>query len=106
MELEVKWTTFAKSELKNIYDYYKENISKITANKIVNGITNDVTILRKHPEIGPIEELLKGSEENFRYLLSKRNYKIIYWINLKNNIIEIVDVFDVRQNPIKMNTER
>lgn len=77
MELDIKWTYFAKIELKNIYDYYNENVSKITANKIVNGITNDVTILENHPKIGPIEELLKGSEENFRYLLSKRNYKII-----------------------------
>lgn len=106
MELEIKWTNFAKDELKNINDYYKKNISKITANKIVNGITNDVTILETHPEIGPVEELLKNSKENFRYLLSKRNYKIIYWINLKNNVIEIVDVFDVRQNPIKITKER
>ena len=106
MELEIKWTNFAKSELKNIYDYYKENISRSTSSKIVNGITNDATILENHPKIGPIEELLKGKKEDFRYLLSKRNYKIIYWINQNNNSIEIVDVFDVRQNPIKMNTKR
>ncbi len=106
MELEIKWTTFAKSELKNIYDYYKENISKSTANKIVDGITNDATVLENHPKIGPIEKLLEENKEDFRHLLSKRNYKIIYWINLKNNTIEIVDVFDVRQNPIKMYTER
>jgi addiction module RelE/StbE family toxin len=106
MELEIKWTSFAKNELKNIYNYYKENISKSSAIKIADGITNDVTILENHPNIGPIEELLKGSENDFRYLLSKRNYKIIYWINLNNKTIEIVDIFDVRQNPIKMNTER
>jgi len=106
MVLDIKWTSFAKNELKNIYDYYNKNVSTITANKIVDGITNDVTILEKHPKIGPIETLLESNTENFRFLLSKRNYKIIYWINLKKNSIEIVDVFDVRQNPIKINAVR
>jgi len=27
MELEVYWTDFSKKELKNIFDYYKENAS-------------------------------------------------------------------------------
>ncbi len=78
MRLKIKWTVFAKKELKNIYDYYKKNVSIITAKNIVNGIINDVTILENHPEIRPIEILLEGSKEKFRYLLSKRNYKLIY----------------------------
>lgn len=106
MGLEIKWTLFAKKELKKIYSYYAENISLITAKKIVTGIIKDVNILEKHPEIGQVEELLIEYEEIFRFLLSKRNYKIIYWINIENNLIEIVDVFDVRQNPSKINTER
>ncbi len=106
MELEVKWTNFARNELRNIYDYYKNNVSINTATKIVTGIIRTVSVLEKHPEIGPIEELLKKNKEGFRYLLSKRNYKIIYWINKTNQTIEIVDIFDVRQNPIKMDTRR
>ena len=106
MELEIKWTSFAKSELKKIHTYYTNNVSINTAKKIISGITKDVNVLEKHPEIGQVEELLKENEENFRFLLSKRNYKIIYWINIKNELIEIVDVFDVRQNPIKINKER
>ena len=106
MELAIKWTDFSKKELYKIFDYYKTHISLKTAKKIVKGITSDVNILINHPEVGQIEELLKEHKENFRFLLSKRNYKIIYWINSKNNTIEIVDVFDVRQNPVKMNKER
>jgi len=41
------------------------------------------------------------SKKEFRYIVFK-NYKIIYWINIKKNWIEISDVFDTRQNPIKM----
>ena len=106
MGLGIKWTTFANTELENIYSYFKENVSKRTAKKIVSGITQEVKILPEHPEIGQIEQLLIGQKENFRYLLSKRNYKIIYWVNHEKNLIEIVDIFDTRQNPIKMNKER
>ena len=106
MGLEIKWTIFANRELIKIYTYFKENISKRTAKKIVSGITQEVKILQKQPEIGQVEQLLKGEKENFRYLLSKKNYKIVYWINLERNFIEIVDVFDTRQNPIKMNKKR
>ena len=70
------------------------------------GIAQDVKILEKQPKIGQLEQLLKNNKESFRYLHSKKNYKLIYWINLGNNFIEIVDVFDTRQNPIKMNKER
>jgi len=45
MGLEIKWTLFAKKELKKIYSYYAENISLITAKKIVTGIIKDVTII-------------------------------------------------------------
>jgi len=37
----------------------------------------------------------------YRYLVYK-NYKIIYWINTAKNRIDIIDVFDTRQNPVKI----
>ena len=48
-----------------------------------------------------IEILLKDRFQEFRYLIYK-NYKIIYWINENKNRIEIVNVFDTRQNPDKL----
>jgi plasmid stabilization system protein ParE len=45
--------------------------------------------------------LLEKDPRNFRYILYK-SYKIIYWFNEDRNAIEIVDVFDSRQNPIKI----
>jgi hypothetical protein len=35
MELAVYWTDFSKKELKNIFDYYKENASLNIANTLV-----------------------------------------------------------------------
>jgi plasmid stabilization system protein ParE len=101
MELSFRWTHFAKSELRYIFDYYIENTTQKVAKSIVNGIARETLLLKKYPRIGQIEEILKGRPQEFRYLVFK-NYKIIYWIDDKNSAVEIVDVFGTRQNPIKM----
>ena len=101
MELKIFWTDFAKTELQNIYFYYRENASLKVAKDLVLGIENKTTILKNQPNIGQKEELLKNRRQGFRYLVFK-NYKIIYWINIKENRVEISDVFDTRQNPVKM----
>jgi plasmid stabilization system protein ParE len=90
MELKIKWTDFSKKELKKIFEYYKENASITVARK-----------LKKQPTIGQEEDLLKSDSREFRYLVYK-NYKIIYLVSIENNSIEIFDVFDTRQNPIKI----
>ncbi|MCR9153538.1 MAG: type II toxin-antitoxin system RelE/ParE family toxin [Bacteroidetes bacterium] len=75
------------------------------ARKVVNGIYQATVPLRKKPEIGQKEELLSERPEGFRYLVHT-NYKIIYWINPELEIIEISDVFDSRQNPVKIKREK
>jgi plasmid stabilization system protein ParE len=65
------------------------------------GIAKETLKLKKQPEIGQIEELLLDRPNEFRFLVHK-NYKIIYWINKREKRIEINDIFDSRQNPIKI----
>jgi plasmid stabilization system protein ParE len=101
MELKVKWTDFSKNELKNIFEYYKAKASVAIARKLVTGIVNETLRLKLQPTIGQEEELLKNSDKEFRYIVFK-NYKIIYFVNSQLNTIEVVDVFDTRQNPIKI----
>lgn len=101
MELKVFWTDFAKSELKNIFDCHKEKVSVKIAQQIVEQIVLTANELKSFPEMGTIEELLKNRPESFRYIIST-NYKVIYWINRDKERIEIVDVFDTRQSPIKI----
>jgi len=102
MEIKLFWTEFATNELQQIFSYYHKKVSHETAKKLISGIYNSCLKLKKQPEIGQIEELLKDREQNFRYVLFQ-NYKIIYWYNKQKNWIEIVDIFDTRQNPSKMN---
>jgi plasmid stabilization system protein ParE len=101
MELEVYWTQFAQDKLSEIYDYYEITASSRIARNLVTGIIDQTINLGKNPNIGQKEELLKNRPEEFRYLVYK-NYKIIYWINTIKNRIDIISVFDTRQNPEKI----
>ena len=101
MELKIYWTDFAKGELRAIFNYYKEKASTNVAKKIALEITEEASKLQKHPEIGQKEDLLENPSRDFKYIICK-NYKIIYWVNSDKNQIEIFDVFDTRQNPIKI----
>ena len=99
MGLIVYWTQIAEDKLDDIFYYYKLKASIKVAQNLVNGIVDTTIDLNKNPQIGQREILLKDRFQEFRYLIYK-NYKIIYWINENKNRIEIVNVFDCRQNPI------
>jgi plasmid stabilization system protein ParE len=101
MGLKIYWTDFSKSELHKIFDYYKETVSERIARKLVLGITQSLLKLQKQPNIGQREELLLDRKEEFRYLVYK-NYKVFYWFNKDADRIEITDIFDTRQNPVKI----
>ena len=101
MELRIHWTSFATDQLREIFTYYKKRVSLRLARKIVTDIIDSANVLKSNPELGPIEELLVSRKENFRYFIYS-NYRLIYWVNEKSHQIEIVDVFDTRQNPEKI----
>ena len=105
MAIKVYWTQFAKTELKSIFDYYKINASLKIASSLVTGIIDKGDTLSSLVAVGQKEEFLADRKEEFRYLIFK-NYKIIYWINKNKNRVEITDVFDVRQNPLKLKRQK
>ena len=105
MELTVYWTQFAESKLDDIFNFYKSNAGLHVALKLINGIVDKTIGLEKNPLIGQKEQLLIDRPQNFRYIIFK-SYKIVYWIDKTHERIEIANVFDTRQNPIKMNEIR
>jgi len=98
--MKIIWTDFAIDSLKEIFDYYSENATKKVAHKIKKQILASTKQLVDYPESGQVEFNLQKLNQNHRYLVNG-NYKIIYRINEDQIIIS--DVFDTRQNPIKMN---
>ena len=101
MELKIFWTDFARKVLQQIFDYHKEHAGVNTARKLTSGIVKATLNLRKQPEIGQREELVLHPEMQFRYIIYK-NYKIIYRIVSSEESILILDVFNTRQNPVKI----
>jgi plasmid stabilization system protein ParE len=101
MTLKIVWSEFAETQLDEIYEYYEKRASSRIAKKLVKGIINEPKKLLKTPYIGQKEELLKQREIEYRYFVFK-NYKLIYSIDNENGFIKIADVFDTRQNPLKL----
>jgi toxin ParE1/3/4 len=101
MGLTIHWTDFSKNELQCIFSYYIQEVSVRVATEITEGIVNETEVLINNPYIGQIEDSLRDRTKEFRYLIYG-NYKIIYWINLDKNQVEIWDVFDCRQELLKI----
>ncbi|OQX80450.1 MAG: hypothetical protein B6D61_02015 [Bacteroidetes bacterium 4484_249] len=94
--MNIIWTYFARDELFQIYEYYRDNVSAKVARNIIKSLEKRIDILHSFPYSGQIEETLKVLNENHRYLV-EGNYKIIYKVD--QNIIYITDVFDTRRDP-------
>lgn len=101
MEIKIYWTKAAREELNKIFVYYRSKVNRRLAVKITSKIVSDSNILKLFPEIGVVEKNLKSRPQKFRFILSS-NYKIIYWVNRDENQVEIVDVFDMRLDPQKL----
>ncbi|WP_374459062.1 type II toxin-antitoxin system RelE/ParE family toxin [Chryseobacterium taeanense] len=97
--MKIIWTDFAIENLKIIFEYYTDKANKKVAHKIRKQILNSTRQLIQNPESGQIELYLEKLNQQHRYILSK-NFKIIY--KIETNHIIINDIFDTRQNPIKM----
>jgi toxin ParE1/3/4 len=97
--MKIIWTYFASDSLFEIYKYYKEAAGEDVAKIIKFKIFKATSQLRKQPLSGQLETNLQKLGEEHRYLI-EGNYKIIYR-RIKEGIL-ITDVFDTRQNPIKI----
>jgi len=101
--MEIIWTDFAIENLKSIFEYYAAKANRKVAHKIRKQILNSTKQLIQNPESGQLELYLEKLNKKHRYIVSG-NYKIIYRID--NKYILINDIFDIRQNPIKMIDEK
>ena len=97
----IYWTDFSKNELRTIFNYYRERFDLETARTVLSGILQAILKLENQPYVGPRDELLRDREKRFRFLVYKK-HKVIYWVNIKENRIEIIDVFNIHQNPEKI----
>jgi len=94
----VFWTRFAEEKLDKLFFHFNAKADAKIVQSMINEIIDKSITLEKHPRIGQIESLLSERKVQFRYLIHKNN-KLIYWINDSQKRIEIINLFDSRQNP-------
>ena len=101
MSYKVIWSNFAETELDKIFEYYVEKASLKVAKNIIKTILAEPSSLIDNSEMFQTEELLINREDVYRYIVCD-NYKIIYSLDIELKLIKVADVFDTRQNPIKI----
>jgi len=100
--MKIVFTDIAKSRLKDIYIYYKNEASLKVAKSIKDEIIHEIRKLKKHPELGNEEAMLSNLKRGYRKLVIG-NYKAIY--RIIDNTIVIDTIFDSRQEPKEMTKE-
>ena len=98
--MELILSDIAIERLRDIVDYYSFHASKSVALKIRAGINRRIQTLLLNQRTGQKEPSLAHHNQDYRYLV-EGHYKIVY--RLAGNILYIVDIFDTRQHPGKMN---
>lgn len=99
--MRVKLTDKAQNSLREIYEYYKEKQMGKVGRNIRAKVLQKAMKLKQFPYLGQVEDQIENEEFEYRYLVES-NYKIIYRVQTKDNLIFIHDIFDTRQNPSKM----
>ena len=90
MEKEIIWTQTTLNQLEDIYFYLLEETKSFEiANKVVDGITDAVEILKTKFEIYEVDELRIPINQNYR-AFEKFSYRISYKIT--SDLIYIIRV--------------
>ena len=88
----------AKIRLENILDYLISNWSVKTKDNFLTKLDRTVSLIQTSPKLFP-----KAQFENIRKAVVTKQITIFYRIN--KDTIEIITLFDTRQNPRKIKSE-
>lgn len=90
------WTDEANSNYDSIINYLEKNWSIKEKSVFVKKLEKRIELIKKYPEIFPEYRL---SKKTFRSVLTEQ---ITIYYSIENQIIKILTLFDVRQNPEKL----
>ena len=96
----IVWHDSAREHLRKIFDYYYENVSQKVAYSILRDTLDDIQGLETMPGKGAPEPLLKRRKLEYRRLVIRRRYKVIYF--LANDEAHIVAIWDTKQSKRKL----
>jgi len=100
--MKIKFLIAAEEHLDDIYNHIAEK-SEQAAIKLYNDFLDEIEILQNFPQIAAVEPLLINEPQNFRALVVRHNYKVIYYI--EKDTIYIAAIWDCRQSPERNETK-
>jgi len=96
--MKIRWLELSKNDIKAIHNFYAKDKSVRVANNICNEIVQMSRSLSKFPYMAPIEfELTDKKGKEYRSLLVRKQYKVVYFI--EDDFIYIAAVWDCRTDP-------
>ena len=98
--MKVIWMPFAQNEVRKTARYINKEFGKESRDQFINEVRNISRLLGENPNLGRPEPLLADYTKMYRSYVMNHLNKIIYWI--ADDQIEIVDLWDVRRDPITL----
>ncbi len=91
----------ARQHIADIFQYLQENVSRNTALNVAKGIADEIQKLEKLPTGRPIVHEISSEDEVYRFIF-KWKYKIIFFVNEEDKMVEIIAVIHSNQHPDRL----
>ena len=101
--MEIKTDALFKKEIKKSIEYALQEFGLKTARKWQTQYKEFKRSLEFMPKRYPIVAHFRNETMEFRGAIIMKNFKIIYFYNEEKNILWLVDLWDMRQDPRKLN---
>ena len=94
--MQIIWLPSASEDIKDVISYCEPISEKVVASIILH-IQASVQMLASFPEMGTI---IEPDYRTRKLVVTKYNYVVVY--KLERELIQIIQVFDTRQDPDKL----
>ena len=101
--MEIKTDALFKKEIKKSIEYALQEFGLKTARKWQTQYKEIKRLLEFMPKRYPIVAHFRNETMEFRGAIIMKNFKIIYFYNEEKDILWLVDLWDLRQDPRKLN---
>lgn len=99
MAYRVMWTKSAKHQRKEALLYGAKVWGNDAARKFRNQLIKEQSLLSAHPNMGKTEPLLETFTKNYRSLVVHKHFKLVYYIDERQQTLFIVALWDTRREP-------
>lgn len=97
--MEVKSTRKFRNKLAAILDYASMEFGQKTVRRWQENLIVMLNNLRSNPEMYPFVSELHDTQPNAHGVIMMKNFKVIFVLNSKKQIVQLGDIWDMRQDP-------